>query len=92
MPQEAEHDGEGTREYIKVLRLLEKHPLARLRRAVESALQVGAITRDAIAQFLHPPEDWRATLFSLEGHPHLRHVQVAAPDLAAYRELVGGAA
>ena len=89
---EAEHDGEGTREYIKVLRLLEKHPLARLRRAVESALQVGAITRDAIAQFLHPPEDWRATLFSLEGHPHLRHVQVAAPDLAAYRELVGGAA
>lgn len=89
---EIEHNGEGTREYIRVLRLLEKHPLARLRRAVESALQVGDITHDAITQFIYPQEDLRATLFSLEGHPHLRHVHVAAPNLVAYRELVGGAA
>jgi hypothetical protein len=89
---EAERDGDGTREYIKVLRLLEKHPLPKLREAVEAALQVGAITRDAVAQFLYPREDWRATLFSLDGHPHLRHVRVTAPNLAAYRELVGGAA
>jgi hypothetical protein len=89
---EAERDGDGTREYIRVLRLLEKHPLATLRAAVEAALRVGAITRDAVAQFLHPREDRRATPFSLDGHPHLRHVRVAAPDLAAYRALVGGAA
>lgn len=67
---EAERDGDGTREYIKVLRLLEKHPLPKLREAVEAALQVGAITRDAVAQFLYPREYWRATLFSLDGHPH----------------------
>ena len=89
---EAEREGDGTREYVRVLRLLEKHPLPQLRRAVEEALAVGAITRDAVAQFLYPREEWRATLFSLDGHPHLRHVRVAAPDLAAYRELVGGAA
>jgi transposase len=89
---EAERDGEGTREYIRVLRLLEKHPLGRLRRAVEKGLAVGAITRDAIAQFLYPHQDWRATLFSLDGHPHLRAVRVAVPNLAGYRELVGGAA
>jgi len=89
---EAERDGDGTREYIKVLRLLEKHPLPKLREAVEAALQVGAITRDAVAQFLYPREDWRATLFSLDGHPHLRHVRVSTANLAAYRELVGGAA
>jgi len=89
---EAERDGDGTREYIKVLRLLEKHPLAKLRAAVEAALQVGAITRDAVAQFLYPREDWRATLFSLAGHPHLRHVRVAAPNLASYMGLVGGVA
>ena len=89
---EAERDGDGTREYIRVLRLLEKHPLSKLRRAVEQALAVGAITRDAVAQFLYPREDWNATLFSLDGHPHLRHVRVAAPDLASYTELVGGAA
>ena len=89
---EAERDGNGTREYIKVLRLLEQHPLPKLRAAVEQALQVGAITRDAVAQFLYPREDWRATLFSLDGHPHLRHVRVAAPNLASYTELVGGVA
>ena len=88
---EAEREGEGTREYIKVLRLLEQHSLSRLRAAVEQALAVGAITRDAVAQFLYPREDWRTTLFSLDGHPHLRQVRVAAPDLTSYRELVGGA-
>ena len=89
---ETERDGDGTREYIKVLRLLEKHSLPQLRRAVEQALAVGAITRDAVAQFLYPREDWGATLFSLDGHPHLRHVRVAAPNLASYTELVGGVA
>jgi transposase len=89
---EAERDGDGTREYIKVLRLLEQHPLPKLRTAVEQGLAVGAITRDAVAQFLYPREDWRATLFSLDGHPHLRHVRVAAPNLASYTELVGGVA
>ena len=89
---EAERDGDGTREYIKVLRLLEKHSLPQLRRAVEQALAVGAITRDAVAQFLYPREEWGATLFSLDGHPHLRHVRVAAPNLASYMDLVGGVA
>jgi hypothetical protein len=64
---EAERDGDGTREYIRVLRLLEQHPLPRLRRAVEQGLEVGAMTRDAVAQFLYPREDWRVTTFSLVG-------------------------
>ena len=89
---EAERNGEGTREYIRVLRLLEQHPLAKLRAAVDQGLKVGAITRDAVAQFLYPREDWRGTLFSLDGHPHLQHVQVAAPDLHQYAALVGGGA
>jgi len=87
---ENERTGDGTREYIKVLRLLERHPLPTLRRAVEQALAVGAITRDAIAQFLFPREDWRFTVFSLEGHPHLRHVRVAAPEIGQYQQLLGG--
>lgn len=89
---EGELGGPGTREYIRVLRLLEKHPLRRLRRAVEEALRVGAITRDAIAQFLFPRADWRHTTFDLAGHPHLRHVQVMAPKLDDYRALLGGGA
>jgi transposase len=85
---ENERAGDGTREYIRVLRLLEKHSLAEVRRAVEQALRVGAVTRDAVAQFLWPPEPWRATVFRLDGHPHLRHVQVAAADLNQYRSLL----
>src|SRR5690606_677405 len=56
---ENERSGEGTREYIRVLRLLEKHSMVELRRAVEEALRIGAVTRDAIAQFLQPREEWR---------------------------------
>jgi hypothetical protein len=91
---EAERAGEGTREYVRVLRLLERHRLPELRRAVEKALEVGAITRDAIAQFLMPQPSWRHTLFRLDGHPHLRGVKIDSPDVRAYRELlmVGGEA
>ena len=90
---EAERDGEGTREFIRVLLLLERHPLERLAAAVEAGLRARAHSRDAIAQFLLPREDWRATTFSLEGRDHLRHVVVAQTDVAAYRALLapGGA-
>jgi transposase len=87
---EGEYGGEGTREYIRVLRMLEQHPLPRLRRAVEQALSAGAIRRDAIAQFILPQEEWRATTFRLDGHPHLRGVKVQAPDITQYGELLAG--
>ncbi len=56
--------------------------------AVELALRAGATTRDAVAQFLWEPEPWSATLFQLDGHPHLRHVRVAGVDLNQYRSLL----
>jgi hypothetical protein len=91
---EAEREGDGTREYIRVLRLLENHRLPELRRAVEKALASGAMTRDAIAQFLTPQPQWRHTVFPLDGHPHLRGVKIDSPDVRAYRDLMaaGGAA
>ena len=90
---EVERDGEGTREYIRVLRLLEKHSLDRLTAAVEQGLRVRAHSRDAVDQFLLPREDWRATTFSLDGREHLRRVVVRATEVTAYRDLlpIGGA-
>lgn len=85
---ENQRQGEGTREYIRVLRLLEKHPIARLRKAIEDGLEVGALTCDAVAQFLYPRADLRETLFILDEHPHLRHVQVAMPDVSVYQTLL----
>ena len=58
-----------------MLRLLEKHPLTQLRPAVEQGLKAGALTRDALAQFLYP---------------HLQHVKVTAPDVTQYETLLGG--
>jgi len=87
---EAERNGDGTREYIRVLRLLEKHPMSEVRRAVEAGLGIGALSRDAIAQFLYPREEWRLTRFCLDGHPHLRGVQVAGVELGSYGQLLGG--
>jgi|TARA_B100001971_G_scaffold201593_1_gene214522 transposase len=86
---EQEREGEGTREYIRVLRLLEKHSLPTLTRAVEKALRAGALTRDAIAQFLIPREEWRETTFRLDGREHLREVKVAATDVSEYGSLLG---
>jgi len=73
-----------------VLRLLERHGLAQLRVAVEAALRVGAIRRDAVAQFLVPREEWRTTQFSLDGHPHLRGVKIQAVDVTQYGQLLAG--
>ena len=80
--------GAGTREYIQVLRLLEKHPLPSLTRAVTKGLRINALTRDAIAQYLIPQEEWRATTFRLHGHAHLRHVKVQQTDVATYSALL----
>jgi transposase len=79
---------DGTREYIGVLRLLEKHSLAALTAAVEKGLHLRAHTRDAIAQFLRPQEPWAETTFRLDGREHLRRVTVAPCDVRAYATLL----
>ena len=89
----AQPRGEGTREYIRVLRLLERYPLASVKQAVERALGSGAPSRDVVAMYLLSPEEGSAPRFRLDGREHLRGVAVATPDLAAYSALLaaGGA-
>ena len=86
---EDEQEAEGKREYVRVLRLLEKHSKEEVAMAIEKGLSIRAHTRDAIAQFLIPQEEWRATTFKLDGHPHLRMVKIENANLFAYRELSG---
>jgi transposase len=89
---EDELAGEGTREYIRVLRLLELNSINRVERAVHKGLQTRTHSRDGIAQFIPPPQAWGATMFTLDGREHLRHVKVAATDVQTYGSLlsVGG--
>lgn len=85
---EEEREGDGTREFIRVLQLLEDYPMAKLRQAVEKALRIRAHSRDAITQFLIPRFSWEQTTFILANREHLRLVKVAKPDIGAYRTLL----
>jgi len=86
---EQEKEGEGTREFIRVLRLLEDYPLAQLSKAVEKGFNIRGHSRDVIAQFLIPGFSWENTTFMLANRQHLRMVRVAGPDIGVYRQLLG---
>jgi transposase len=85
MEAQSEH---GTREYIQVLRLLERHRVADLTVAVEKALRQQVHTRDGLVQFLPDGTPWRQTSFTLAGHPHLRLVQISQADVREYTQLL----
>jgi hypothetical protein len=87
---EQHKEGAGIREFIRVIRLLEDYPMARLRRAVQKALEIRAHSRDAILQFLIPRSSWPPSSFVLDGREHLRWVKVAGPDISAYQSLLSG--
>lgn len=89
LENEQQKQADGTREFIRVLRLLEDYPMSRLEGAVEKALAMRVHSRDAIAQFLSPRPLQRSS-FLLDGQRHLRRVQVDRPNLTAYRTLLSG--
>jgi hypothetical protein len=84
---EGEQGRKGTREYIAVLRLLERHPLDRVKAAVERALHLSYPGRDVIALYLYPDEP-REAGFCLSGREHLKGVSVKEPELAGYETLL----
>ncbi len=78
---------EGTRKYIRVLRLLEDHDLAAVTAAVERALTLAVADADAVRLLLERADEQPATSFDLTGRPGLLAVRLPAPDLAAYGKL-----
>ena len=85
---EEEQEGEGTREFIKVLRLLEHASLSELARAINYALDIGILEADAVRLILEHRRERPVKLFRLDGRPHLAEVVVEPPHLAAYRSLL----
>lgn len=84
---EADLDHEGTREFIKVLRLLEGATMGELTGAVDEALRIGATGADAVTCILNHRKEEPVALFSLDGHPQLASVAIDPPDLTVYRAL-----
>jgi predicted GNAT superfamily acetyltransferase len=87
---EAEFGDRGTREYVKVLRLLETATPAALERAVTRALDLGTPDAAAVRLILEHAAERPCGVFRLDGRPQLQLVRVAAPDLHAYRALTAG--
>ena len=77
----------GTREYIKVLRLLERHSMRDLRMVVERAGVMLSANADVVELLIRAKNETPVEPFSLDGHAHLRSVHVESPDLSRYRTL-----
>jgi hypothetical protein len=71
------------------LRLLEDASLSDLKAAVQTALELGTITPDAVKVILEGQREQPLVMFNLAGRPHLSYVHVAPPDLNAYGVLLG---
>lgn len=80
---------EGTRAYIRVLRLLEKNSLADLERAVGQALDLGAAKEEAVKNLLLCPPERTPSPLDLKGRDHLR-CDIAPVDLSRYGQLANG--
>ena len=85
---ETEFGGQGTREFIKVLRLLETHSLKSVKRGVEHGLEIDATGSDAIRVIIEYQQEEPIALFSLDGRPHLKLVRVAQTDVSVYQSLL----
>jgi transposase len=77
----------GTRQYIRVLRLLETYDLAAVTAAVERALALAVSDADAVRLLVERAQERPAAGFDLTGRRQLLAVNVPAPDLTAYSAL-----
>ena len=87
---EAADEKHGTRLYIGVLRLLERHSRSQLTDAIEYALDIDVIDPDSIRVILEHRQDKPAELLSLDGRPQLKTFNVETTDVSAYAALLSG--
>jgi transposase len=88
--QAEQMDGQGVREFVRILRLHEQYPASLVERAVAQALEYGCIHADGVALCLRQiqrPETAVAAL-DLAAHPRLGG-EIAPPDLRRYDQLLG---
>jgi transposase len=85
-------DRHGTRAFIRILRLLERHSLVQLTDAVEYALDLDVIDPESVRVILDFRADRPVALFPLDGHLHLHGVHVETTDVRAYGALLSGVA
>ncbi|MFQ5439775.1 MAG: IS21 family transposase, partial [Paracoccaceae bacterium] len=78
----------GKREYVQVLRLLEEFDMVDVQGAVKQALELGAISYDAVKHLVLCRIDKRPPRLDLEIYPYLPKARVEATDPANYLSLM----
>ena len=89
---EARQGKTGKREYVQVLRLMERFEQNVLHDAVRDALQMGAISFDAVKHLVLCRMERRAPRLDLDLYPFLPRTNIATTSAATYMSLLGGGA
>jgi hypothetical protein len=82
----------GKREFVQVLQLFKVFPEFVVRSAVHDALELGAISADAVKHLALCRMEHRPPRLDLSDYPHLPASSVATTDPADYMALTSGAA
>ena len=90
--EDGQEYSEGTRAYIRVLRLLEEFSLSQLTRAVKRALDLGVAREEAVRHLVLCPPEHRPSPLDLTGRGHLAQFHFAPPRLDLYSTLGQGGA
>ena len=87
---EARRGKAGKREYVQVLRLLERFDIKVLHLAVRDALQMSAVSFDAIKHLLLCRIERRPPRLDLNVYPFLPRTNIATTSAASYMSLLAG--
>lgn len=87
---EARQGKAGKREYVQVLRLLERFEIKVLHLAIRDALRMGAISFDAIKHLLLCRVERRPPRLNLDVYPFLPRTNIATTAAASYMSLLAG--
>ena len=87
---EARQGKAGKREYVQVLRLLERFEIAVLHQAVKDALRMGAISFDAIKHLVLCRVERRPPRLDLDVYPFLPRTNIATTSASSYMSLLAG--
>ena len=87
---EARQGKAGKREYVQVLRLLERFEMEVLHLAIKDALQMRAVSFDAVKHLVLCRVERRPPRLDLDVYPFLPSTNVATTSTASYMSLLGG--
>lgn len=79
---------QGKREYIRILRLLERFSLDQVARGISRALSSNTTAYEGVRLYVECETSVSVELFSLDGRPLLQQVKLPEPDINVYSTLL----